>query len=107
MKIKDSEGRIWNRAYGNARVCQIVPSILRALKLGAGITPDLPMIYCLDEFRTGALVPVMQGRSRTSLPCFVVTNEQTMELRRVRVFRDYLVGELRKIFRSYGEKAAR
>lgn len=34
------------------------------MKLGAGISPDIPMIYALPEIEVSRLVPVMKGWQR-------------------------------------------
>lgn len=83
---------------------QSVPSILQAVKLGAGVSPDIPMIYALPEIEAGRLVPVMKGWRRPPLECPLVTNPHSGSLARVRTFRAWLLERLRETFSGY-EKA--
>lgn len=85
---------------------QNVPSILQAVKLGAGISPDLPVIYFLPELRAGALEPVMRGWGRSPLECLMITNPSSQDLLRVRLFRDWFANRMSGIYEDY-ERIAR
>lgn len=71
-----------------------------ALLLGGGVAVDFPMYHSREELKNGTLVPVLGGWHSPTLTCFVYTQKESLQYRRVELFVNWLVEKQREKFRE-------
>ena len=83
-------------------------AVKTALLLGAGISPDYPLIHCASELQNKSLINVMPGWQRDSISCYVFVREASWAKKRVRVFAQWYaqkskdeIQSLEKIFPQF------
>ena len=77
----------------------VVHSLLaaqRAVAMGGGIVPDMPLYHCAQMLESGLITQLMPGWHRDPLECYVFAREEACELKRVLVFVDWIADRERR-----------